>query len=291
MKKVLLFLVAVFGMMQTTNAQSDVDAVVFSHNKTDLDESFLISDSVVVTFTKDDKLSFNAVNKGVENTVAFGEDGEFNVDFGKSFLVTANRDTVTDKYLATFYSSRSAYKLDDEFSAYICEREEDPELLDDEVAVLHLININEGIIPAGEGVVLRKAVGDNTAKSVQLRLMPSASTMLQNKENMLTGSDTLVVKAKEKTYALSRGKYGVGFYDFTDKQIPANRSFLYLAPELGIKAIRFAFDDDEEEGNATDIASTTKKEATDEVYNLQGLRVNDNYNGIVIVGGKKYLKK
>lgn len=28
-----------------------------------------------------------------------------------------------------------------------------------------------------------------------------------------------------------------------------------------------------------------------EMYNLQGVRVNDNYKGVVIVGGKKYLNK
>lgn len=293
MKKYLLNIFAIMGMFVSASAQSDVDAVIYSCSLfDDLDRSYLISDSVVVTFPSDDDVRTKIVNQNLIIDLPFSTNGTIRVDFGKSHLITANQDPESNKYVSTFYSSKSVYRLpEDGFKSYICENENEIELLtgENEVALLRLVGNDDEYIPAGEGVIIRKDVTDPTQKSIQFRLMPSSKTLLPNINNILSGTDTLVTSAESKTYALSYGQKGVAFYDFTGKSIPANRSFLYLSPESMIKSFTFVFDDDD--SAATDINTATINETSADAYNLQGLRVNGNYSGIIIKNGKKYLKK
>ena len=103
----------------------------------------------------------------------------------------------------------------------------------------------------------------------------------------MTGTD------EEKTlgandYALSLGQKGVGFYLWEGKAIGDNKAYLTLNASFGAKAFTFQFDD----GETTAIEQPTiNGKQSGDTYNLNGVRVNDNYKGIVIKNGKKIYQK
>ena len=84
---------------------------------------------------------------------------------------------------------------------------------------------------------------------------------------------------------LSYGQNGVGFYLWNGKSIDAHKAYLTLAS--GAKAFTFEFNDE-----PSGIKETFEPyNDTTETYNLNGMRVGKDYKGIVVVRGKKYLKK
>ena len=193
-------------------------------------------------------------------------------------------------YFATFYSSESAYDLTGtNTKAYtgVLEDVED----EDEVKVLKLKDAGN-IIGQGMGVVLKYAGEDQGSETIDIVLMPSEETATAG-ENILTGTDVKLSwgDIPENTYALSKSKeYGVGFYycNYEGWTIAAHKAFLTLGSSAA-KSIIFQFED----GETTGIESLTPalSEGEGAIYNLNGMRVDENYKGIVIKNGKKYVVK
>ncbi|MCQ2129204.1 MAG: hypothetical protein MJZ08_07240, partial [Bacteroidaceae bacterium] len=142
--------------------------------------------------------------------------------------------------------------------------------------VLKLTDVGT-IIHQSEAVILKATGSDIT-------LMPSCNKDSASTENALEGTD------KEKTlttnqYALSLGQNGVGFYLWEGKSIGANKAYLTLPSTA--KALTFEFSDE-----PSGIKDTFEPyNGTTETYNLNGMRVGKDYKGIIVVHGKKFLKK
>ena len=193
-------------------------------------------------------------------------------------------------YFATFYSSESAYDLTGtNTKAYtgVLEDKED----EYEVKVLKLKDAGN-IIGQGMGVVLKYAGEDQGSETIDIVLMPSEETATAG-ENILTGTDVELSweDIPENTYALSKSKeYGVGFYysNYEGWTIAAHKAYLTLSDPYYAKAFIFQFD-----GEPTGIESLTPalSEGDGAVYNLNGMRVDDNYKGVVIKNGKKFYQK
>ena len=99
-----------------------------------------------------------------------------------------------------------------------------------------------------------------------------------------------------KTYGLKDGKFLA--YE-SSGVIPYNKAYLRIplskAPSGSNAKVTMYFNND---NGTTDIVqvdlgkdSTLGNTAKDAMYNLQGMRVDDTYHGLVIVNGRKYLKK
>ena len=192
-------------------------------------------------------------------------------------------------YFATFYSSESAYDLTGtNTKAYTGVLED----IEDEykVKVLKLKDAGN-IIGQGMGVVLKYAGEDQGSETIDIVLMPSEETATAG-ENILTGTDVELSweDIPENTYALSSSKaYGVGFYycNYEGWTIAAHKAYLTLS-DSPAKSIIFQFEDE-----PTGIESLTPalSEGEGAVYNLNGMRVDDNYKGVVIKNGKKFYQK
>ena len=141
----------------------------------------------------------------------------------------------------------------------------------EDIDVLRLTPTVGGLIPASEAVVLRATQSDIT-------LMSSSRQDAASDGNMLLGSDDPMT-LPTNSYALSLGQHGVGFYLFSGSELPANKAYLTLAAQSN--GLRFSF---------TDI-DTPQVDGPSRAYNLQGQQVSANYQGIVIVNGKKMLKQ
>ena len=197
-----------------------------------------------------------------------------------TYDITANQDpNKKQNYYSTFYTNRKDYQLPDGVTAYTGVADGN---------VLRLTPIEGSIIPAYEAVILKWTSEDNTEEArVHFLLEESETPATKSDNNELTGTE----EGKDLStneYALSLGQNGVGFYLWEGKEIGAHKAYLTLPSSFGAKAFIFQFDDD-----PTGIESLTPalSEGEGAAYNLNGVRVNDSYKGIVIKNGKKIYQK
>ena len=188
-----------------------------------------------------------------------------------AFEVKANKDPESVNYYSTFYSGTNAYEVPSGVTAYTGVAEGN---------VLNLTAIESGVIPAEEPVILK-------ASQPQVYLQYTTTTATKSKDNKLSGTDVAKTLG-ENEYALSLGQNGVGFYLWEGKSIDAHKAYLTLESPTMAKAFTFMFDDGET--TAIEQPAINGKPSGD-TYNLNGVRVNDNYKGIVIKNGKKIYQK
>lgn len=89
-------------------------------------------------------------------------------------------------------------------------------------------------------------------------------------------------------FILANGKHGVAFYTISEAgELAAGKAYLQLptASVSEVKAISVIFDDDDEDGISSSISAPSLN--GEEIYNLQGQRVDKAQKGIFIVNGKK----
>lgn len=252
------------------SAQTKETAVLFSG--TEFDESYLLADKVSVVL--DDNYA-NISLDGVEQKEFIIVEGHpVTVEFKDAFKLKANQDPDnTSDYYTTFYTEDGAYKVPSEANAYAGKVETN---------VIKLTEVGS-LIHKKEPVILKASTSEFT-------LMPSANNEEASVGNNLKGTVGKKILG-EGDYALSLGQYGVGFYLWKGEEIAANKAYLPLGSDGGTaKAFTFKFDDGEADAIYSINDSSTSSETNDNLYNLNGVRVNGNYKGIVIVNGKKVIK-
>ncbi|MBO4819956.1 MAG: carboxypeptidase regulatory-like domain-containing protein [Prevotella sp.] len=182
----------------------------------------------------------------------------------------------------TFYSSTTNYAIPEGVNAFIVSGVED--------GIANLTEIDFGFIPEETAVIITGEPGETYG------LEPySVYEMPQIGENLLCGTDEdeeVTPEEGEKLYMLSFKNDIVGFYyggdeggAFTNK---AHRAYLRLKVEATGEQpsfIRIAG------GSATGISNAITTTTDAPAYNLAGQRVDKSYKGVVIVNGKKILRK
>ncbi|MBR6973413.1 MAG: carboxypeptidase regulatory-like domain-containing protein, partial [Bacteroidaceae bacterium] len=190
--------------------------------------------------------------------------------------------TISSVEYATFYYSNSAYKIPEGLEAFAVESIHGNNLT--------LISI-PGIIPAGCGVIIKGPQGTYD--------MEATSEEGVAVENLLLGFDVPhLTEGGDIYYKLTVKNGKVGFYWGEENggafENAAHKAYLALPADQYNGVNFFTFDNDN--GNATGIDNATGSIETDtqeadRVYNLSGQRVNDSYKGVVIVNGKKVMRK
>ena len=268
---------------QTVMAKYDADALLIGMNEgMVIDDSFLLLPAeeetvtvATVAFDEDDALILDIAGKGGEKILySLSEEKPLETSFAHTFRLTANEDPDNlGNFYSTFYTSEGAYKVPETAKAFIGEVKKG-----EDIDVLNLTATADGLIPASEAVILRGEESD-------ILLMPSCRKDAASDDNMLQGSDEPMT-LPQNSYALSYGQNGLGFYDFSGSVLPANKAYLTLdASAAQSVGLRFSFDD------ATEIDAPVVEPANAPAYNLQGQQVDETYRGIVIVNGKKVLKR
>jgi len=145
-------------------------------------------------------------------------------------------------------------------------------------------------LPKGQGALIYGEAGDYYVKRLP--------TAVQEEDNELYAADG---NTHEGCYALSwvpnNSNYPVGFYKLNSTVVvPDGKAYLQISGVSNTKA--FALQDsmlENDEITAIRLIEEEKSEdtnsGTNETYSLTGMKVNTNYKGIVIRGGKKYLQK
>lgn len=141
----------------------------------------------------------------------------------------------------------------------------------------------EGVVPAGKAVLVQ-----GTA-STPYELTPAEEAADATFTTDLKASDGTVTAADDKIYAFGTLNGKSGFKLVTDGiKIPAKKGYLELTGATAAKPTFFAFD-----GIGTGISHIEADTALENaaIYNLAGQRVDKSYKGVVIIGGKKMLRK
>lgn len=141
----------------------------------------------------------------------------------------------------------------------------------------------EGVVPAGKAVLVQ-----GTA-STPYELTPAEGAADETFTTDLKASDGTVAAADDKIYAFGtlNGKSGFKLVN-NGVVIPAKKGYLQLTGTTAAKPTFFAFD-----GIGTGISHIEADAALENaaMYNLAGQRVDKSYKGVVIVNGKKMLRK
>ena len=151
-----------------------------------------------------------------------------------------------------------------------------------------------GIVPAETGLLLKAE--DNTSYYIPVSTAAATANVTGNKLQS-TATAAHDIEEGEVGRAFVFGKFEdddeVGFFRAgKGKTIGANKSYLLLDAPLANDAnfLSFIFGD-EEQGETDGIKAVSTKVENGVRYNLAGQKVGADYKGIVIVNGKKYLRK
>ena len=186
--------------------------------------------------------------------------------------------TIGESGYATFYYPNSSYAIPNGVEAKAVENISGK--------TVNLIPL-AGIIPAGYAVILEGEPGEYTFE-------PTSEEGIFV-ENMLRGTEEKSMIALEdqmcKYYMLSTKNGKVGFYyganDGGVFMNEAHKAYLPVPVSQSNGANAFFFD----AATSIDNMLSTDEHADRAIYNLSGQRVSDSYKGVVIVNGKKVLRK
>ena len=145
-------------------------------------------------------------------------------------------------------------------------------------------------VPANTGVVLKGTEGTVNVPVLNGDADPTTGNLLK------PGAKTVTQTEADNSYIYAFGRMGVqvGFVKahagFT---ITAGKAYLDLSGTGGAKDVEFLsfVFSDEEQGETDGIKAVSTKVENGVRYNLAGQKVGADYKGIVIVNGKKYLRK
>lgn len=99
-------------------------------------------------------------------------------------------------------------------------------------------------------------------------------------------SGAIVGQSINSGYVLQNQGEGAMFYDVQGDTFVVPEGRCWLSESASLSAKRYGFVDE-----ATAIKSAEGDKHNSNAYNLQGIRVNDAYNGVFIINNKKILKK
>lgn len=169
-----------------------------------------------------------------------------------------------------FYDADKSYTVDENTKIYIVTAKDETKAMLTEVT---------GRIPAQTPVLLKTSAANRTMTLTKA----TSGTDIDATENKLTVTDGTAVS---NAYRLGYGAEDVGFYPYSATSPASGIVYLSSASQTPAKALTLAFSD------VTGISGVSAKKAvnTGKRYNLSGQLVGEDYKGIVIENGKKYIK-
>lgn len=243
--------------------------------------------SVVVIGVNPDGHTITVAEANFDSSVHWGRTIDLsNPDNGFNYIATfwpetepAVTVTIGESGYATFYYSNSAYVIPQGVEAKAVENISGK--------TINLMPVSS-IIPAGYAVILEGEPGEYTFESTS----EEGTAAL---ENMLRGTDETEMITPEdkecKYYKLSVKNDVVAFYYGANNgaifENQAHKVYLPVPVSQANGVNCFLFDS----ATRIDNMQATGENAGRVTYNLSGQRVSDSYKGVVIINGKKVLRK
>ena len=200
---------------------------------------------------------------------------------------TVTTTMLSDQAYATFYNDQPK-TLPDGLSAYIATSRSETSV--------RMTELQGNVIPARCGVMLCSESGGNySLTDAETKATDDVSGNLMvgwTTDHAITGSSDI------SYYAMNYGNDNkAGFFAPKGAGTP-NGSFTAKAGKAYLKleatsSAKVSIEWEEPTGieDLTSDSPGSTSSPTDGTYNLQGMRVNDQYRGIVVINGKKYIKQ
>ena len=209
----------------------------------------------------------------VFNASAFQEKfgDNIRITYQSDLLPAVSSEKLTDMYLTTYYNSAANVKVDAGTQVYKATLTG---------SKLTAIEIEDGIINAGQGVILKsKDATVAMAKTTKTSQADYSGNVLEGVNNNTSANSSY------KYYTLASDG-ALGFLPFTKSTLPAHKAFIKRSS--GPAAYRF---DDVTGIEEFDNEQLTTDNGEQPIYNLAGQRLGKMQKGINIVGGRKVLVK
>lgn len=166
----------------------------------------------------------------------------------------------------------------------------------------HLVatEITTGTIPANTPVLINAPKGDYSFAIV------GGTTVVNEATRTVAGNSRKFIPDAQadalygvfqmhyvptNSYVLSNGSKGVGFYKVTatNVMIPPFRAYVTVPAAVEARSLSIVFDG----GGTTGIADVNgkKEDVRSDIFNLSGQRVGNDFRGIVVKNGRKYIQK
>ena len=141
-------------------------------------------------------------------------------------------------------------------------------------------------MPAGTGLLLKGA-----ADTYNIPVVASSTTDVSGNKLVGVTAATVIDGTSGNFFVLKKVGENVGFYKVNNAAYTVRANTAYLNAEGAGAKDFIGFDD----GETTSIESIHNSQFTIHtdapMFNLSGQRVSESYKGIVIVNGKKYIRK
>lgn len=211
-------------------------------------------------WSKDGKISWTASNKN----------GAFKI----AFPVSANM-TITGAKWGTFFAPFDVTLPEGAFAYTVTV--EDNKTVRNKVAEGD--DVENNVVPANTAVLVYSSTAINEDyEGYATDVMPVGDNALVGTLEPIASGDAPV-----DAYFLAKKNDVLNFYPAGAAKLAANRAYLVVSSNVKIDGLF--------EGEVTGINEVNAKNADSILRNIQGMPVNKGYKGIVIMDGKKYLKK
>lgn len=182
----------------------------------------------------------------------------------------ADTRTITSAGYATFSSIYSVDFSESGLEAYTAK-------VNDGNQTITLTKINDGIVPANTGVILKGAAGDYTGV---------ITTTNANVDNDLKANATEIT-GNGSIYVLNNGTKGIGFYQLAETgTLAAGKAYLEMTSNA--KAYTFVWNESTGIEENYEFGTMNSDAAT---YDLSGRKVANPAKGLYIKNGKKFIVK
>jgi hypothetical protein len=139
-------------------------------------------------------------------------------------------------------------------------------------------------VPAAAGVLLK----GETAAKVYIIEKTEAAALVGNDLKGTTQANGETVEMGDKYYYVLSGNT---FKHYTGTSFTANKAYFETNSALSAKALTISFNDGETTSiNALNVDENVQN-SNSQMYNLAGQKVSESYKGIVIVNGRKFVRK
>lgn len=177
----------------------------------------------------------------------------------------------------SFYDADQGYTLDGNTTAYIATSS-------DNTTKVWLKPIERGV-PAATPVILHTTSSADSYKMTLTKATVAAYNETIDGTNLLTWETTAV----SNKYRLGYGEDGLGFYPYSGT--PSNGAVILNVSSTNARTLNFLFENETTGISNLNVNDNANIDANAPMYNLAGQKVGKNYKGIVIVNGKKVVRK
>lgn len=191
--------------------------------------------------------------------------------------------TINEYEIATFYANHATI-IPDAVTAYVAT---DSPMMTDSEGVITMTRINDGIIPAKTGVVIRGEAGTYTFTSADTEGTTVANNLMRGYDGDAAYETVAMPQDGTTNYVLTVMNGIAGFYK-NEAAFDVYRNKAYLqVPATETLALAIRFGDHDYLDTTTGIEAVPHAAASSIVHDLMGRRVTHPTKGIYIVNGKK----